>query len=42
MKELGFRRNQASTPKTYEICVDKTNDQLINSHINISLDAKNK
>lgn len=40
MKELRFKGKQASTPKIYDTCVDKTNDQLINSHINITLMLK--
>ena len=40
MKELKFKGQQASTPKIYDTCVDKTNDQLINSHINITLMLK--
>ena len=40
MKELKFKGKQASTPKIYDTCVDKTNDQLINSHINITLILK--
>ena len=49
MKELGLRRNHTSTPITYQTCVDKTDNRLINSHdnivlihLNISLNGKNK
>ena len=40
MKELKLKGKQASTPKIYDTSVDKTNDQLINSHINITLMLK--
>ena len=34
IKELGPEENHASNSKTYETGVDKTTDQLINSHAN--------
>ena len=37
MKERGLRENHANTPKTYETCGNKTNDQLIKSHGNTIL-----
>ena len=37
MKELRFRGNHTSNPKTYEIYVDTANVQLINSHDNTIL-----
>ena len=34
IKELRFSGNHAGTPKLYETCGDKANDQVINNHGN--------